>query len=121
MAQEAAAEEKAVGKEAKCVEVKCAFCRGTGKDPFGVLSILSTCSACGGKGTARVKEPYVTCLACAGTGVQSSSRVRCLGCGGTGVIHVEEPTETCPVCKGTGFDGLHLYCLRCHGAGVVTA
>ncbi len=53
-------------------EVKRAFCLGTGKDPFGVLSILSTCGACGGKGTLSVKEPYAPCLTCEGTGIHPS-------------------------------------------------
>jgi len=53
---------------AKWVEIKCAFCGGTGKDPFKVLSPLSNCGVCGGKGTVRVKEPYETCPACLGTG-----------------------------------------------------
>ena len=64
MAQEAAQ------KEGKWVEMKCAFCQGTGKDPFGLLSVLSICGACGGKETVSVKEPYVPCLACGGTGIQ---------------------------------------------------
>lgn len=107
-------------EQATWAEVKCAFCRGTGKDPFGVMSILSNCPSCGGTGTARVKEPYVVCRACRGTGVLLRSRLPCLGCDGKGVSHVKEPTQTCPVCKGTGLDGLHLYCLGCHGAGVIS-
>lgn len=71
-----------VAKEGKWIEVKCAFCRGTGKDPFGLLSVLSTCGACGGKGTVSVKEPYLPCHACGGTGIQPFTRLRCLGCGG---------------------------------------
>ena len=126
MAQEASAKAnvtakpEAAVKEAKWVNVKCAFCRGTGRDSFGVMSVLSNCPVCGGLGTVRVKEPYVPCRACSGTGVQAFTRVPCLGCGGKGVSHVEEPTETCPVCRGTGVNGLHLYCLRCHGTGVVS-
>jgi len=34
----------------KGVEIKCAFCGGTGRDPFKVLSPLSNCGICGGKG-----------------------------------------------------------------------
>jgi len=103
------------------VELTCAFCRGKGLDPFGLLSVLSTCGACRGAGKVHVKEPYVPCRACGGTGIQSFTRLACLSCRGTGVLTVPEPAETCPVCGGTGIDGLHLYCLRCHGAGVVTA
>ena len=39
--------EPAVKKE--MVEVECAFCQGTGRDPFGIMSHLSNCSVCGGK------------------------------------------------------------------------
>lgn len=109
-----------VDEEGKWVEVKCAFCQGTGKDPFGLLSVLSTCGTCGGRGTVSVKEPYVPCLACGGTGIQPFTRLRCLGCGGKGVRTVEKPVETCPLCRGTGIDGQHLYCPRCSGTGVVT-
>ncbi len=104
----------------KPVEVKCAFCRGKGKDPFGIMSKLSTCCICGGKGTVTIFESYVLCRACSGTGVEPFSRLTCLACRGKGVIPVDQPTESCPVCKGTGRHTSHLYCLRCHGAGVVS-
>ncbi len=103
----------------KRAEVKCAFCHGTGRDPFGVMSHLSTCSICGGKGTVRVTEPYVPCRACDQTGVQPHTRLDCLACGGRGVISIAEKTETCPVCGGAGADTENRYCLRCHGSGVI--
>lgn len=105
--------------EVEWAEVKCAFCDGTGKDPFGVMSHLSTCPVCGGKGTVRVREPYVPCRACNGTGIQPFTRLTCLACGGKGVISVAEETEICPVCGGAGADTENRYCLRCHGAGVI--
>ena len=101
------------------VEVKCAFCQGTGRDPFGILSPLSNCSVCGGKGVVKIAKPYVTCRACDGTGIQPFTRLTCLACGGKGVISVAEKTETCPVCGGAGADTENRYCLRCHGSGVV--
>ena len=101
------------------VEVKCAFCQGTGRDPFGILSSLSNCSVCGGKGVVMVAEPHVTCRACEGTGVQPFTRLTCLACSGKGVIGVAEKTETCPVCGGPGADTENRYCLRCHGSGVI--
>ena len=104
----------------KLVEVECAFCRGKGKDPFGIMSRLSTCCVCGGKGAVTVAEAYVMCRACSGTGVEPFSRLTCLACRGKGVITVAQPTETCPICSGTGLHTPHLYCLRCHGAGVVS-
>ena len=117
--------QKATATEMTTVEgwgdLTCAFCQGKGRDPFGLLSVLSTCGACRGAGKVRVKEPHVPCRACGGRGVQPFTRLACLACGGRGVQTIPEPVETCPVCKGTGFDGLHLYCLRCHGAGVITA
>lgn len=115
-----AAKPEVVSEEEKWVEHKCAFCRGTGRDPFGVMSVLSNCPVCGGRRTVRVKVPSVPCRACRGTGVQSSTRLPCNGCGGRGLIHVEEPTETCPLCKGTGVGGGRSYCLRCDGAGLVS-
>ncbi|MFQ5875561.1 MAG: hypothetical protein ACE5JL_17430 [Dehalococcoidia bacterium] len=102
------------------VPVRCAFCRGKGKDPFGVMSDLSTCCVCGGKGTVACVEPYVACRACSGTGVEPFTRLTCLGCKGKGVMAVAHPSETCPLCKGAGLRTSHLYCLRCHGAGVIS-
>lgn len=109
--------EPAVTKE--MVEVQCAFCQGMGRDPFGVMSPLSNCSVCGGKGTVRVTEPYVPCRTCDGRGIQPFTRLTCLACGGRGVISVAEKTETCPVCGGAGADTGNRYCLRCHGSGVI--
>ena len=49
--------QKAVAKETEegCLpggleKVTCSFCGGQGKDPFGILSWLSTCVVCGGRG-----------------------------------------------------------------------
>jgi len=105
--------------EIELAEVECVFCEGSGKDPFGVMSPLSTCCVCGGKGTVRIAEPYVPCRACDQTGVQPFTRLTCLACGGKGVLTVRQPTETCPVCNGTGVGALNLYCLRCSGTGVI--
>lgn len=102
------------------VGVQCAFCRSKGRDPFGIMSKLSTCCVCDGKGTITVAEPYVVCRACSGTGVQPFSRLICLACRGKGVIAIAQPTERCPICKGSGLHTSHLYCLRCRGAGVIS-
>ena len=102
------------------VELTCAFCQGTGRDPFGLLSVLSTCGACRGSGKVRVKRPYVPCRACGGTGIQPFTRLYCLGCGGKGVQSIPEGAmQTCPVCEGAGVDGVGLYCQHCHGIGEV--
>ena len=79
-----------VGKKGEWVEIKCAFCQGKGKDPFKVLSPLSNCGVCGGKGTVRVQEPYRRCDACLGTGIYFRSRLSCGVCGGKGVVTIEE-------------------------------
>jgi DnaJ-class molecular chaperone len=103
-------------------EVRCAFCGGRGRDPFGIMSALSTCCVCGGKGKVSVETPYVRCAFCRGSGVYPGSRLTCTACGGVGVIPVREPDKTCPHCLGTGVDLCReagLYCLICHGAGVV--
>ena len=80
--------EKPATKERKWVEVKCAFCKGTGKDPFKVLSPLSNCPACGGSGKGLIQEPHKPCPACQGTGVYFRSRLYCWTCHGKGVIPV---------------------------------
>ena len=102
--------------------VTCGFCEGRGRDPFGIMSALSTCCVCGGTGTVPVKTPYVRCAFCQGSGVYPNSRLTCTACGGVGVTHVAEPNKTCPCCLGTGVDPQSeagFYCLTCHGAGVV--
>ena len=79
------------------VRVQCAFCKGKGRDPYG-LSHLSNCVACGGKGTQLVAEPYQTCPACEGKGLYFRSRMYCWTCRGKGVIPSEpeaaEPPAT---------------------------
>ncbi len=119
MARRRRAKYKEPAIKRETVEVKCAFCQGTGRDPFGILSPLSNCSVCKGKGVVVVTKPYVTCRACDGTGVQAFTRLTCLACGGKGVASVADKTETCPICSGAGADTENRYCLRCHGSGVI--
>lgn len=73
------------GKELPWAEVTCAFCQGNGRDPFGLLSTLSNCPVCHGRGTVWVVEPYETCPACQGTGLYFRSRMYCWACRGKGV------------------------------------
>jgi len=101
-------------------EVKCAYCKGTGKDSWGVMSVLAVCQVCRGKGTVKIAKPFEKCPVCQGTGVQYNKRLNCLACGGKGVLTVEG-TEVCPGCGGTGKDDFGLYCLRCKGTGKVGA
>jgi len=110
-------------RQVSLTEVRCAYCQGRGKDPFGVPSKLSSCGVCGGSGVVQVEVPHHACAFCAGSGVRPHSRLNCTACKGRGVISVKEPTETCPVCGGEGRErrgDLQLYCTTCGGAGVVT-
>ena len=67
-------------------EVKCAFCQGTGRDRFPVLSPLSNCPVCNGRGVVRVEKPYQKCPRCGGTGVYTGSHLYCWTCRGKGVV-----------------------------------
>ena len=103
--------------------VTCAFCKGSGKDPFGLLSGLSRCQVCGGSGSVTIGEPFVTCAFCNGKGRQRHQRLTCTACGGKGMIAIRQPAEKCPHCQGTGAeppDQDFLPCVLCKGAGVIT-
>jgi len=102
-------------------EITCAFCEGTGKDPFGIMSPLSTCQVCWGKGSVTVREPAIVCAFCRGSGVHDEQRLTCTVCGGKGMVTIKEPVEKCPHCQGTGVNtGInYLSCALCGGKGVV--
>ena len=100
---------------------KCAYCEGTGKDPWGIPSILSKCQVCSGRGTVKIQEPAVECSACGGTGAHRGKRLSCLACGGKGRVSMTGPAEKCPRCDGRGVDNFGLYCLACKGKGLVIA
>jgi len=105
------------GKDA----INCAFCQGKGLDPFGLLSPISECQACGGTGKVEVKEPMIKCAFCMATGVYPhNARVTCTVCNGKGMVTVKGTTDQCPKCKGTGrtIDS-GLPCIKCGGKGVV--
>ncbi|MBL7183780.1 MAG: hypothetical protein ISS50_04945 [Anaerolineae bacterium] len=110
------------GEPGEMVEVKCAYCYGTGKDPFGVPGPESNCSVCGGKGYNRVVAPYVRCASCGGTGKMRGRRLTCTACKGRGMMTVRGPTVSCPRCQGTGRQPgteYDLACTHCGGRGVV--
>lgn len=67
-------------------KIKCAFCKGKGKDPFEILSPLSNCPVCHGRGVVRVRKPYEKCKSCDGTGVYTGSHLYCWTCHGKGVV-----------------------------------
>ncbi len=102
-------------------ETRCAFCDGKGLDPFELLSPVSKCQVCLGKGKVLVEKPVIKCAFCNGTGVYPYGvRITCTVCGGKGVVTVKEPTKECPDCEGTGrsFES-KLPCLTCKGKGVI--
>ena len=102
--------------------IKCAFCKGTGKDPFDLLSKLATCQVCGGRGKVEIKEPAIKCVFCGGTGVYPhNGRVTCTVCNGKGsVVLVKGEINECLKCKGLGraIDS-GLPCSVCGGKGFV--
>jgi DnaJ-class molecular chaperone len=102
--------------------ITCAFCEGSGRDPFGLLSSLSRCQVCGGGGSVAIEEPSVRCAFCGGRGVHPLQRLTCTCCGGKGVISIQQPAQECPRCQGTGAeppDQDYLPCVLCKGAGVI--
>ena len=102
--------------------VKCAFCGGTGKDPFNLLSEVSVCQVCLGKREWESSVPVIACAFCKGSGVYPGKRVTCTVCFGKGAVS-ENPTKMvkCPVCKGTGAaPDSGLPCLKCKGRGLVS-
>jgi DnaJ-class molecular chaperone len=107
------------------VETRCAFCNGTGKDPFDLMSPLSTCQACSGEGRRVLTAPVRRCAYCKGTGVHPHSRMVCMTCRGAGQVTVPEKAVTCPGCGGSGCESDHdfhdsvLSCTVCGGKGVV--
>jgi len=102
--------------------IACAFCRGTGKDPFGLLSERSKCQVCVGTGTVVVRQPRLRCVFCGGSGVYPDSRLTCTVCGGKGANTAEGLSEPCPICRGTGKADVslgHQPCAACRGMGFV--
>lgn len=102
-------------------EVRCAFCRGTGTDPFNLLSSRSRCEVCRGKGVVRVPAERVRCAFCGGDG--SFKTFCCPVCRGKGAVPaVAGPTRVCGECGGRACDGSSgLPCLACRGRGRVPA
>jgi len=100
-------------------EVKCAYCKGTGKDPWGITSVLTNCQVCKGKGRVKIEKPFQKCPVCQGTGVQYKRGPSCLACGGKGVLTVPEGRQVCPECAGTGKGAFGLCCLKCKGTGKI--
>jgi len=101
-------------------QIKCAFCKGKGKDPFELLSPLSECQVCNGSGKVIVETPNEVCPFCHGTGIHRGQRLTCIVCGGKGVVCTKGLSKTCPDCNGTGVPpGDYLPCTTCKGIGQV--
>jgi len=112
---------KILKKEEGNITIQCAFCQGKGIDPFDLLSKMSTCQVCGGRGEVSIHEPAIECVFCGGTGIHRDQRLTCVVCGGKGMVSINEPVETCPDCKGKGgVEGDYLPCLKCGGKGVIS-
>ena len=100
-------------------EVCCAFCSGSGLDPFEILSRLSACPVCGGRLRISVREPVFSCAFCRGTGNHPHTRLTCSSCLGRGVFTMREPLGKCPDCSGRGNrPPSSLPCASCSGRGV---
>ncbi len=100
--------------------VECAFCKGTGKDPFNLLSTLAECQVCVGRCVVTIPEAAIECAFCKGTGVYPGKRLTCITCGGKGRAGVAEPFEICRKCNGLGASpNENLPCVDCGGTGVV--
>jgi len=102
-------------------KVRCGFCHGTGKDPFGQLYPGSTCQVCSGRREFYVASPYATCAYCHGSGVEFSTQNTCTACGGRGVISLGThhlKGTSCKSCNGSGMNAqTNLPCVPCHGLG----
>lgn len=101
--------------------VTCSFCGGKGTDPFDIMSVLSVCCVCNGRGEVRVKVPYMRCAHCRGTGAIKT--FTCTVCSGKGYVPESTgPADVCPVCRGTGDDASApaMACLKCRGHGRIS-
>lgn len=104
------------------LSIECAFCKGTGKDPFKLLSPLALCQVCIGRGVVMVLATAIECAFCKGTGVYPGKRLTCITCGGKGRSAVSELFEICRKCNGLGASLKEdLPCVDCGGTGVMKA
>ena len=103
-------------------QMVCSFCKGSGRDPFDLLSEFAVCQVCGGTGHVEVEEPAIKCAFCKGSGIYHESRITCTVCGGKGMVTAPKgETTQCTECKGTGIAlDSRMPCLRCKGKGIVS-
>jgi len=116
------------GETRERIVLTCAFCHGKGRDPFGIMSPLSTCQVCGGTGQRTLRQPIARCAFCRGTGVHPGTRMTCTTCDGVGTVQAPADAVRCPCCGGTGrardwpdyiWPDSPFSCPCCGGKGVV--
>ncbi len=95
-------EKETQGEAGERIVLTCGFCHGKGRDPFGLMSPLSTCQACGGTGRRTLPQPTARCAFCRGTGVHPGTRMTCTTCDGVGTVQAPADAVRCPCCGGTG-------------------
>jgi DnaJ-class molecular chaperone len=111
---------KQSARASDCADVPCAFCHGTGTDPFGIMSWGSQCCVCDGKGVTQVRGLQESCAHCRGSGAIKT--FTCTVCGGKGLMPLRaRDAVVCPECQGTGDDlsASAMPCLKCCGLGWV--
>jgi len=104
--------------ESKLVVAPCVFCGGKGKDPFEIMSALSNCPVCIGRGVVAIPEDHMVCAHCRGTGAIKT--FTCNACQGKGRLSaIRGDTTVCPDCQGSGDDhsATGMDCLKCRGRG----
>ncbi len=62
--------------------IKCAFCKGTGQNPY----FKHACPSCKGTGSRQVTGRQMICNDCHGSGHKSGTTLTCYTCTGVGVI-----------------------------------
>lgn len=65
-------------------EIKCAYCKGTGKMPSDVRV---PCYVCEGEGLVTIEGEAKQCSECGGIGKTQESKLPCLRCKGKGVVN----------------------------------
>lgn len=106
-------------------EVPCAYCHGTGRDPFPSSWPNSLCQVCRGRKRNLIllstrKEKLKRCPFCEGRGIHPFSRMSCTSCKGKGWVIVCKDWVACPLCQGEGKEQEKAFeCTKCGGRGEI--